>query len=146
MTRLRTGIIGSGFVARVHAAAVRELGGTVVAVCSRTRAGAEALAGELSGAAAYDSVEDLLAGGVDVVHVCTPNAFHAEQTLLALERGAHVVCEKPLATTAEESRRMVDALEESGRVGAVAFHVRGYPLVAHMRSSIEAGEVGITDG
>jgi predicted dehydrogenase len=142
VTRLRTGIIGSGFVARVHAAAVRDLGGTVVAVCSRTRAGAEGFASELSGAVAYETVEELLDSGVDVVHVCTPNAFHAEQTLVAIESGAHVVCEKPLATTAEESRRMVDALEESGRVGAVAFHVRGYPLVAHMRSAVDAGDVG----
>jgi predicted dehydrogenase len=82
------------------------------------------------------------AADVDVVHVCTPNAFHAEQTLLALEHGAHVVCEKPLATSAEESARMVAALAQSGRVGATAFHVRGYPLVAQMRRAVTAGDVG----
>ena len=142
MTQLRTGIVGSGFVARVHAAAVRSLGGAVVAVCSRTRDGAEALAAEIGGAAAHDSVEDLLRAGVDVVHVCTPNAAHAEQTLLALEHGAHVVCEKPLATSMAESRQMVDAVERSGRVAAVAYHVRGYPLVEHMRAAVAAGEVG----
>ena len=142
MINLRTGIIGSGFVARVHAAAVRDLGGTIAAVCSRTRAGAEALAAELSGVAAYDSVEQLLGAGVDVVHVCTPNAVHAEQTLLALEHGTHVVCEKPLATSTDESRQMVDAVGRSGCVGAVAYHVRGYPLVAHMRAAVAAGEVG----
>lgn len=142
MTELRTGIIGSGFVARVHAAAVRDLGGTVVGVCSRTHAGAEALAAELNDVVAYDSVERLLESGVDVVHVCTPNAAHAEQALLALEHGAHVVCEKPLATSVSEGRPMMDALEGSGRVGAVAYHVRGYPLVEHMRASVEAGEVG----
>jgi predicted dehydrogenase len=142
VTQLRSGIIGSGFVARVHAAAVRDLGGTVAAVCSRTRAGAEGLAAEMEGVAAHDSLEDLLEAGVDVVHVCTPNAAHAEQTLLALEHGAHVVCEKPLATSVEESRRMVEAAERSDRVGAVAYHVRGYPLVGHMRRAVEAGEVG----
>src|SRR6185312_9907252 len=105
MTGLRTAIVGSGFVARVHAAAVRDLGGRVVAVCSRTRAGAEALAAEIGGSvSAYDSLAELLGeGGVDVVHVCTPNVHHAEQTLLALEHGANVVCEKPLATSVEES-------------------------------------------
>ncbi len=66
MTPLRTAIVGSGFVARVHAAAVRDLGGTVVAACSRTRTGAQALADEvggdclasqeLFGIAAYDSL------------------------------------------------------------------------------------------
>jgi predicted dehydrogenase len=144
VTELRTAIVGSGFVARVHAAAVRDLGGTVVAVCSRTTSGAEALAGEIGGEVpAYDSLAELLGKDkVDVVHVCTPNALHAEQTLLALEHGAHVVCEKPLATSTEESARMLDALQASGRVGAVAYHVRGYPLVEHMRAVVEAGDLG----
>jgi predicted dehydrogenase len=142
VTALRSAIVGSGFVARVHAAAVRDLGGTVVAVCSRTWQGAEQLARELGTATAFESLEDLLGSGVDVVHVCTPNALHAEQTLLALDRGAHVVCEKPLATSTDESARMVEALEASGKIGAVAYHVRGYPLVEHMRATVAAGELG----
>jgi predicted dehydrogenase len=144
MSELRTAIVGSGFVARVHANAVRDLGGRVVAVCGRTRAGAEQLAGEIGGAvAAHDWLEELLHDAeIDVVHVCTPNALHAEQALLALDHGAHVVCEKPLATSVEESERMLDALERSGRVGAVAYHVRGYPLVEHMRARVAEGEVG----
>ena len=121
MTPLRTTIVGSGFVARVHAAAVRDLGGTVVAVCSRTRPGAQKLADEVGDMTAYDSLAELLGGeAVDVVHVCIPNALHAEPTLLALEHGAHVVCEKPLATGTEESRRMLAALGDGDRVGAVA--------------------------
>jgi predicted dehydrogenase len=143
MTPLRTAIVGTGFVARVHAAAVRDLGGTVVAVCSRTRTGAEQLAGEVGGMTAYDSLEELLRDeAVDVLHVCTPNALHAQQTLLALEHGAHVVCEKPLATSTKESARMLETLEKNGRVGAVAYHVRGYPLVEHMRATVAAGELG----
>jgi predicted dehydrogenase len=143
VTALRSAIVGSGFVARVHAAAVRDLGGTVVAVCSRTSAGAEQLASELGTASAFESLEDLLgSGGVDVVHVCTPNGLHAEQTLQALDQGAHVVCEKPLATSTDESARMVEALEASGKIGAVAYHVRGYPLVEHMRATVAAGELG----
>jgi predicted dehydrogenase len=150
VTPLRTAIVGSGFVARVHAAAVRDLGGTVVAVCSRTRAGAQQLADEVGGIGAYESLDDLLrAEAADVVHICTPNALHAEQTLFALEQGAHVVCEKPLATNLSESRRMLGALEASGRVGAVAFHVRGYPLVEHMRATVAdqgLGELRVVHG
>jgi len=143
VTALRTAIVGSGFVARVHAAAVRDLGGTIVAVCSRTRAGAQQFADEVGGVPAYDSLAELLRGeAVDVVHICTPNALHAEQSLLALEHGAHVVCEKPLATSTEESGRMLEAVESGDRVGAVAYHVRGYPLVEHMRATVEAGELG----
>jgi predicted dehydrogenase len=74
--------------------------------------------------------------------VCTPNLLHAEQAISALERGVHVVCEKPLGTSTEESARMLEALEASGRVGAVAFHVRGYPLVEHMRATVSAGRLG----
>jgi predicted dehydrogenase len=143
MTELRSAIVGSGFVARVHAAAVRDLGGEVVAVCSRTRAGAEQLAEEVGGTTAYDSLEGLLRHeAAEVVHVCTPNALHAEQTLLAIEHGAHVVCEKPLATSTDEARRMLEALEAGGRVGAVAYHVRGYPLVEHMRATVAEGGLG----
>jgi predicted dehydrogenase len=146
VTDLRTALVGSGFVARVHAAAVRALGGTVVAVCSRTRAGADELASEIA-ARGFDSLRDALESGVDVVHVCTPNALHMEQTLLALDQGAHVICEKPLATSANESAAMIAALEASGRVGAVAFHVRGYPLVEHMRRSVsELGELRVVHG
>jgi predicted dehydrogenase len=141
MTELRTAIVGSGFVARVHADAVRDFGGQVVAVSSRTRAGAEQLAAEIR-AVAFDSLQDALKSGVDVVHICTPNALHVDQTLLALGHGAHVVCEKPLATSTDESRRMLDALESSGKVGAVAYHVRGYPLVEHMRATVADGGLG----
>jgi predicted dehydrogenase len=146
MTQLRTALVGSGFVARVHAAAVRDLGGQVVAVCSRTRAGADQLASEV-GCDAFDTLEQALASGVDVVHVCTPNAVHAEQTMLALGHGVHVVCEKPLATSTDESARMLEALAASGRIGAVAYHVRGYPLVQHMRASIaELGDLRVVHG
>jgi predicted dehydrogenase len=148
MTQLRTALVGSGFVARVHAAAVRGFGGQVVAVCSRTRAGAERLAAELGGASAYDTLDELLRNdGVDVVHVCTPNSLHTEHALAALEQGAHVVCEKPLATSTAESARMLEALEASGRVGAVAFHVRGYPLVGYMRATVgELGDLRVVHG
>jgi predicted dehydrogenase len=79
---------------------------------------------------------------IDVLHVCTPNDVHAAQALAALERGVHVVCEKPLTRTTEESARMVAAAEERGLVAAVCYHSRGYPLVEHMRAEREAGALG----
>jgi predicted dehydrogenase len=137
---VRAAIVGPGWVGRVHAHALRELGVDLVAVCGRTQEGAEALARDY-GATACDDLGALLdATELDALHVCTPNHLHAPQTLLALERGLHVVCEKPLALSSEESARMVAAAE--GRVGAVAHHVRGYPLVAHMRGEIANGALG----
>lgn len=139
---MRAGIVGPGWVGRVHAHVLRELGIDVAAVCGRTQAGADAFAAE-TGARAWTGLEAMLdTEQLDVLHVCTPNNLHAPQTLLALEHGLHVVCEKPLALNTEESARMLAEAERRCLVGAVAHHVRGYPLVAQMRSRIAAGELG----
>lgn len=139
---MRAGIVGTGWVGPVHANALRELGVEVAAVCSRTQPSADRFAAEHGGSAWSDLEAMLQAEQLDVLHVCTPNDLHAPQTLLALEHGLHVVCEKPLAVSTEESARMVEAARERGRVGAVAHHVRGYPHVAHMRREIAEGALG----
>ena len=77
-----------------------------------------------------------------MLHVCTPNDVHAEQALAALERGVHVVCEKPLAVSTGESARLVAAAAEQGLVGATCYHVRGYPLVEQMRAEAQPGRSG----
>jgi predicted dehydrogenase len=136
---MRAAIAGTGFVARVHAIALRALGVETAAVCGRTLAGAEAF----SEGRAYDDLAELLEREeVDVIHVCTPNALHAEQSLAAIERGLHVVCEKPLAVSTEESRAMLAAAEERGVVHATCYHVRGYPLVEQMRAEVTGGATG----
>jgi len=136
---MRAAIAGSGFIARVHAIALRSIGVEVVAVAGRTREGAEAF-GE---GTPYDDLETLLdRERIDVLHVCTPNAAHAPQALAALERGVHVVCEKPLAVSNEESRRMVEAASERGLVNATCYHTRFYPLVEQMKANVAAGDLG----
>jgi predicted dehydrogenase len=114
-----------------------------VAVCGRSTT--EELAQEL-GAAPYDDLARLLdAEQVDVLHVCTPNAAHAEQALLALERGVHVVCEKPLAVSTGEARAMVEAAE--GLVDATCYHTRFYPLVRRMQEEIDSlGDITAVHG
>jgi predicted dehydrogenase len=136
---MRAAIIGSGYIARVHARLIRELCGEVVAVCGRTRGAAEAF----GIGTAYDDVAAMLrAEKPDVVHVCSPNAFHAEQTIAAFAAGAHVLCEKPMATSADDCRRMIDAAGRAGRVGAIAYCYRGYPLVRELRRLVAAGSFG----
>jgi predicted dehydrogenase len=135
----RAAIVGAGFVARVHARAMRELGVELVAVCGRTKEGAEAFAEGMP----YEDLETLLdRERPDVLHVCTPNHVHVGQALAALERGVHVVCEKPLAVSTEESGRLVEAAGSRGLVGATCYHVRGYPLVEQLRADISAGALG----
>jgi predicted dehydrogenase len=123
---MRAAIAGAGFVARVHAVALAQVGVEVVGMYGRDAD----LAGVLD------------AERPDVLHVCTPNAAHAEQALAALERGIHVVCEKPLAVSSEESARMVEAVAHAGLVGATCYQVRGYPLVERMRATVVGGELG----
>jgi len=137
---VRAGIVGTGFIARVHAGVLRSLGVEVAAVCSRDPARAAELG------TPYDDLDELLRSAeIDALHVCTPNALHAEQALLALRHGVHVICEKPLATSTEETARMVEASD--GLVTATCFHVRGYPLVERMRATArELGEIRVLHG
>jgi predicted dehydrogenase len=137
---VRAAIVGAGYVARVHAYALRELGVAVVAVCGRTLP--VELADELGAEPYVDLARLLGTERPDVLHVCTPNAAHAEQTLLALDQEIHVVCEKPLAVSLAEASQMADAASSAGRVAACCYHCRGYPLVQRMRDEVEFGAIG----
>src|SRR5919198_681292 len=108
---MRAAVVGTGFVARVHAIALQAIGVEVVAVAGRTMDGAV----DFGIGTPYDDLDELLGRErLDVLHVCTPNDVHASQALAALERGVHVVCEKPLAVATEESSRMTAAAERHG--------------------------------
>jgi predicted dehydrogenase len=136
---IRAAIVGTGFIARVHALALQAIGVEIAAVCSRTRDGAE----EFGTGRAYDDLSELVEHEpIDVLHICTPNSAHAAQAHAAIDRGIHVVCEKPLAVSAHESRALLAAAEERGVVHATCYHVRGYPLVEQMRVDVADGVLG----
>jgi predicted dehydrogenase len=136
---MRAAIAGTGFIARVHAIALQAIGVEVAAVCGRTRAGAE----KFGTGHAYDELNELLEReDIDVLHVCTPNASHAVQANAAIAHGIHVVCEKPLAVSPDESRALLTAAEERRVVHATCYHVRGYPLVEQMRVDVDEGVLG----
>ncbi|NHW78124.1 Gfo/Idh/MocA family protein, partial [Escherichia coli] len=71
-----------------------------------------------------------------------PNGLHCEWTLRALEAGKHVLCEKPMASNAEEAQRMADAAQRHGLVLAEAFHWRYHPLNLRAREIIQGGRLG----
>ena len=79
---------------------------------------------------------------VEVVHVTSPNDLHLPQTLAILAAGRHVVCEKPLAMSAAESRQLVEAAAASGLVNAANFNIRYYPLNQHAHEVVTGGEIG----
>jgi predicted dehydrogenase len=79
---------------------------------------------------------------IDAVHVCTPNHLHFPVAKAALEGGKHVICEKPLATSAADARALVALAAASGRRAGLCHNLRYYPVVQHMRQLCAAGELG----
>lgn len=139
----RAGIIGSGFMGRVHAHAIRANGGEVVAVVGSGRDGSAAAAAALRPSTGIDDLAAMLANDlIDVVHVCTPNHLHAPMAAAALRAGKHVVCEKPLATDAPDAIQLVDLAEQLGLVATIPFVYRFHPMVREARERIRAGRLG----
>jgi predicted dehydrogenase len=141
--RLRAGIIGPGFIGTVHARAVMAAGGVLTRVAASTFEQAANAADRLMIDHAAASAEELItADDVDVVHICTPNSTHAPLAELAIRAGKHVVCEKPLATTPADARRLAAAAAEAGVLATVPFVYRYYPTVREARARIARGEAG----
>lgn len=140
---IRVGILGGGFMARVHGAAARDSGAEIKAVAARTWEHSQDAAVALRAERGEADAEALIAAtDIDVVHICTPNATHADLAMRALRAGKHVVCEKPLATTSLDARELVAAAEESGLVAVVPFVYRYHPMVREARARVVNGEVG----
>jgi predicted dehydrogenase len=137
--RLSAALVGTGFIAAVHVDALRRLGVDVLGVVgSSPDRAAEAGLGNV-----YGSLGELLEDDrVDVVHLTTPNHLHYPQVKQALAAGKHVVCEKPLALTAAESRQLVALADAAGVVHCTNFMARFYPLVQQARSLLHEGSLG----
>lgn len=136
-------VIGAGFIGAVHIEALRRLGVQVHGLLGSTPDRGEASARRLGVPKAYASLDDLLADDrVEVVHVTSPNHLHHPQVEAILAGGRHVVCEKPLAMTSEESGELVRLAAGSGRVTAVNFNIRFYPLNQHVREVVGDGSIG----
>jgi len=136
-------VIGTGFIGTVHVEALRRIGVNVLGVLGSTPERGAARADALGVRKAYASLDELLADeAVDVVHVTSPNDLHVDQAAAALRAGKHVVCEKPLAMTAEESASLVELAARTGLVNATNFNIRYYPLNQHARSLVADGGLG----
>jgi predicted dehydrogenase len=136
---LCAGIVGTGFIGRVHARSVRLAGGRIAGVVASSPERSELARHELGAERAFDSAEELIASDVvDVVHVCTPNHLHLPLALAALDAGKHVVCEKPLALDAAGAAELLAAAEAVGTVTTVPFVYRYYPTVREARARLRA--------
>lgn len=144
MTRLRTAIVGTGFMGRVHLEAVLRLGSVDVrAVCGRREETAAALARAFGVAGISTDYRSLLEDpDLDAVHVCTTNRLHTPIARAALEAGKHVLVEKPLATSAADARSLAALATDKRLRNCTCHNLRYYPMVQQMRRMREAGELG----
>ncbi|WP_432990240.1 Gfo/Idh/MocA family protein [Dactylosporangium sp. CA-233914] len=130
---IRAGILGTGFMGRVHGQAILAAGARVVGVVGRTHDSGTEAALRYPHATGFATVDALLDAGVDVVHVCLPNALHHEASRTLIAAGVAVVCEKPLATSLQDAADLTDAAADAGIVTGVPFVYRYYPVVREIR-------------
>jgi predicted dehydrogenase len=142
---LRWGIIGTGGMAAAFAEDLARLGGdaALVAVGSRARETAGAFADRFAIPRRHASAAALAADPeVDVAYVATPHALHREHSLLCLEAGKPVLCEKPFALSAREAREMVACARRRGLFLMEALWTRTLPAVREALALLAAGAIG----
>ncbi|HEX3146151.1 MAG TPA: Gfo/Idh/MocA family oxidoreductase, partial [Pyrinomonadaceae bacterium] len=132
MTKIKIGFLGAGYIAGVHAAIlVRDERVEITAIHDLQKPFAEQLA-RSTGAVVAHSVAEVLAM-CDAVYVTTPNTKHTELAVIAAEERKHVFCEKPMATTLGDARRVLKAAEKSDRVFQVGHNRRFAPVYAELK-------------
>ncbi len=143
-TPLRYAVIGFGGVAQVHLRDIAaQPGTTVVGLADSTDPATWKVPAAHAKVPRFPDVEKMLhETRPDLVSVCTPNKFHCEYSLLALKHGAHVACEKPMAMTVAEAKRMETARAKAGKVGGINFSYRGVAAFRFAHDLIAAGELG----
>ncbi|ATE52293.1 MULTISPECIES: Gfo/Idh/MocA family protein [Actinosynnema] len=141
---VRWGIVATGGIADVVTADLLALEGSeALAVSSRKLERAGEFATKHGIPRAYGSVAELVADpDVDVVYVATPHAQHRSAARLALEAGKHVLCEKPMTLTVEDTRELVELARERGLFLMEAVWTRFNPLIRQVRAAVADGEIG----
>lgn len=146
MRKLKVGIIGVGFISRMHLEGYQKLDEVeTCAFCDiipeRAEQGAEKYG--CPGARVYTDYKKMLAEErLDIVSVCTENNMHAEISIAAMEAGCHVLCEKPMAITSAEADAMVEASRRTGRKLSVGYQLRFLEDALYLKKEIDKGRLG----
>jgi predicted dehydrogenase len=137
---LKVGIVGSGSMGQVHAAAWAQTPAKLIGIHSRDAARVQQLTDRYQ-LAAYDSLDGLLAD-VDVIDICTPTHLHYDMVVQAAQAGKQIICEKPLARTYADAQAMVRICQQQGVQLLVAHVVRFFPEYARAKALIDQGVIG----
>ena len=147
MARLKIGIIGCGGIANgKHMPSLKAINrADMVAFCDLVEERAKKAAEEygVPGAKVYTDYKELLKDeSIDVCYVLTPNRSHADISIDAMHAGKHVMCEKPMAKSAADARRMVAAAKETGKKLTIGYQHRHKAESAYVKSCIDRGDLG----
>jgi len=144
MRTVRWGILGPGKISRAFAKALQEADGAeLAAIGSRDMNRASAFAAEFGALRAFGSYEELAADpGVDAIYIGTPHSGHEAHTMLCLEGGKHVLCEKAFALNAIQAERMIGAARSHGLALMEAMWTRFLPAVVRVRELVADGAIG----
>jgi predicted dehydrogenase len=140
---LRVGIIGCGGISRSHVEGYEAAGAEIIALTDVSPEAAKKLSQELGGVATYGDCRQLIDGGKpDVISICSPPVAHEEAAVYALERGVHVLCEKPMAFDVSSAHRMRDAAKKSQALLMPAFRHRFLPAIVALKEVVSSGGIG----
>ncbi|MDQ7843500.1 MAG: Gfo/Idh/MocA family oxidoreductase [Armatimonadota bacterium] len=143
MTRLRIGVIGTGFGSQVQIPAFRaHPRAAVVAVASATPGKAAAVARRFDIPYAFDRWEELIEADLDLVSVTPQPVWHYPMSLAAMDRGRHVLCEKPMAMNTAEAVEMLAHAERAGIIHAIDHELRFNPNRRKIKTLIDDGFLG----
>ncbi|MGB9965807.1 Gfo/Idh/MocA family protein [Halobacterium hubeiense] len=138
---VRVGIVGLGSIGHHHAERLTGLGETLVGGVDVAEPARERFEAEY-GVPTFETFEELDDAGVDAVVVTTPNAYHEQYVVAALDAGADVLCEKPLANTLESAERIAEAARDADASCMVGFNSRFLPAAEVLAETIADGELG----
>jgi predicted dehydrogenase len=133
---LNAGVIGFGFIGEVHVRAIRASSGIVQSIAAKTLTEAQIVATRMDIPKAVTIEEMISDPDIDVIHICTPNVFHAELSALVINAGKNVICEKPFAITLPEAEYLSNLVVENKVIATVPFIYRFHPIVREARSRI----------
>lgn len=143
MSRLKSAIIGCGKMAQVHAQALKNIEETeFVAVQSRSAEKAAATAARFGVKAYSDIAEMIQREQVQVVVICTPHPAHRAAAIIAMENGAHVLSEKPLAVSLEDCDAMIATAAKTNKQLGMISQRRFYPSCRRIKDAIDVGKLG----
>jgi len=141
--KIKFALVGCGRIAYRHAEYINNYG-QLVAACDCDLKSAEKLAVRYS-AHRYEKLDEMMAlekSFIDVVSICTPNALHATQTIVALQAGYHVLCEKPMALSSRDCGEMIKAAEQANRRLFIVKQNRFNPSVRQVKEWLDQGRLG----